>query len=435
LRLFSGRNYAPLWVTNNAINDRAKSASAYLAQVDTVGLDPNDYLAPRFKSGSSPDALAEDELKLTLSALTFARHAEIGRIHFTRVGSDIQYDLVPPDPASVLAKLAEGNDAGKVLDGYNPPQPEFKALRDKLAELRKGTLDTGPKAEAKPDKPRVHVPDGKILRPGMKDARVVAVRKRLDVVGDKDNPLYDDAVRDAIKTFQTESELEVDGNLGPNTTRALNGEQKEVRRPSHNSIDTILVNMERWRWLPRDLGNPHVVVNVPDYSLALYNDGKVYWHTRIVVGKPNLATPMVSAEMKFITVNPTWNVPPSIIEKEYLPALEQDPQAGAHGLATADADNHPYISQRPAPATRSANRFNFPNVPRLKHDTLRLTCSRVRSAPTATAMRGKTGSPRQSGCRWCCRGALTKRSRDMLAARDQHQLSEMVPVHRRIDGS
>jgi L,D-transpeptidase YcbB len=361
---YSGRNYAPLWVTNTAINDRAKSASAYLAQVDTVGLDPNDYPLPRFNSGSSPDALAEDELKLTLSALTFARHAEIGRIHYTRVGSDIQYDLVPPEPASVLAKLAESSDAGNVLDSYNPPQPEFKALKDKLAELRKGTLDANPKTEAKPDKPRVHVPDGKILRPGMKDARVVALRKRLDIAGDKDNPLYDDAVRDAVKTFQTESELEVDGNLGPNTTRALNGEQKEVRRPSHNPIDTILVNMERWRWLPRDLGNPHVTVNVPDYTLTLYNDGKVYWHTRIVVGKPNLATPMVSAEMKFITVNPTWNVPPSIIEKEYLPALEQDPQALERiGLKlTQEADGTIRISQPPGAGNALGRiRFNFPN--------------------------------------------------------------------------
>ena len=85
--------------------------------------------------------------------------------------------------------------------------------------------------------------------------------------------------------------------------------------------------MERWRWLPRDIGNPHVIVNVPDYTLTLYNNDKVYWHTKIVAGKPGKATPMVSAEMKFITVNPTWNVPPSIIENEYLPALQQDPQA------------------------------------------------------------------------------------------------------------
>jgi murein L,D-transpeptidase YcbB/YkuD len=122
--------------------------------------------------------------------------------------------------------------------------------------------------------------------------------------------------------------------------------------------------MERWRWLPRDLGNPHVMVNVPDYTLTLYNDGKVYWHTRIVVGKPNLATPMVSAEMKFITVNPTWNVPPSIIEKEYLPALEQDPQALERiGLKlTQDADGTIHISQPPGAGNALGRiRFNFPN--------------------------------------------------------------------------
>jgi murein L,D-transpeptidase YcbB/YkuD len=122
--------------------------------------------------------------------------------------------------------------------------------------------------------------------------------------------------------------------------------------------------MERWRWLPRDLGNPHVTVNVPDYTLTLYNDGKVYWHTRIVAGKPNLATPMVSAEMKFITVNPTWNVPPSIIEKEYLPALEQDPQALERiGLKlTQDADGTIHISQPPGAGNALGRiRFNFPN--------------------------------------------------------------------------
>ena len=361
---YSSHNYVPLWVSNNAINDRAKAAAAYLAQADAVGLDPIDYPVPNFKSGTGIEALAEDEIKLTVSALTFARHAQIGRIHFTRVGSDIQYDLAAPDSATVLAKLAESDDAGKVLDSFNPPQAGFKALKAKLAELRRGTIDTNPKAQAKPERPRVHVAEGKILRPGMKDARVVALRKRLDVAGDKDNPLYDDAVRDAVKTFQTESDLEVDGNLGPNTTRALNGEQREAQRPSANPIDTIIVNMERWRWLPRDLGNPHVIVNVPDYSLTLYNDGKVYWHTRIVVGKPNLATPMVSAEMKFITVNPTWNVPPSIIEKEYLPALEQDPQALERiGLKlTQDADGTIHISQPPGAGNALGRiRFNFPN--------------------------------------------------------------------------
>jgi murein L,D-transpeptidase YcbB/YkuD len=361
---YSGRNYTPLWVSDNAANARAKDAITYLAQADAVGLDPNDYPTPDFKAATSPDALAEAEIKLTASALTFARHAQIGRIHYSRVGADIQYDLVAPEAADVLGKLADSDDAGKVLDGFNPPHAEFKALRAKLAELRKGPLATDAKPEQKAEQPRVHVPEGKILRPGQKDARVAALRKRLNITGDKDNLLYDDAVRDAVKTFQTESELGVDGNLGPNTVRALNGEKKEVRHASADPIETIIVNMERWRWVPRNLGNPHVIVNVPDFTLSLYNDGKVYWKTKIVAGKPGLATPMVSAEMKFITVNPTWNVPPSIIEKEYLPALQEDPQAlDRIGLKlTQDADGTVHISQPPGAGNALGRiRFNFPN--------------------------------------------------------------------------
>ena len=226
---YKARNYAPLWVSNGAADARAKTAIAYLAQVDSVGLDPNDYPTPDFKVAVTAETLAEAELKLTTSALIFARHAQIGRIHFTRVGADIEFNLVAPEPTNVLAKLADGDDAGKVLDGFNPPQPEFKALRTKLAELRKGPATPDTRAEDKPEPPRVRVPDGKILRPGMKDARVLALRKRLDVAGDKDNPLYDDAVRDAVKTFQTESDIVVDGNLGPNTVRALMASKRRWR--------------------------------------------------------------------------------------------------------------------------------------------------------------------------------------------------------------
>ncbi|HEY5216294.1 MAG TPA: L,D-transpeptidase family protein, partial [Pseudolabrys sp.] len=157
---------------------------------------------------------------------------------------------------------------------------------------------------------------------------------------------------------------DADGNLGPNTVRAMNGEKRQARGPSADPIDTIIVNMERWRWYPRDLGNPHVVVNIPDYTLTLYNDGKVYWHTKIVVGKPGKSTPLISAEMKFITVNPTWNVPPSIIENEYLPALREDPQAlDRIGLKlTQDADGTVHVSQPPGAGNALGRiRFNFPN--------------------------------------------------------------------------
>ena len=360
---YKARNFAPLWLTAGAANDRAKAAVAYLAQADASGLDPSDYSSPDFKSAITADAQAEAELRLTAAALTFARHAQTGRISYTRVGSDIQFDPAAPDTADVLAKLASGTDAGKVLDSYNPPQPEFKALKAKLAELRKnGGLIAKP---AEGDKPvTIKVAEGKILRPGMKDARVVSLRKRLNVSGDKENPLYDDVVRDAVKVFQTEAELTTDGNLGNATVKALNGEKKAAQGPTADPIDTVVVNMDRWRWLPRDLGNPHVIVNVPDYRLTLFNEGKVYWTTKIVAGKPYHMTPMVSAEMKFITVNPTWNVPPSIIENEYLPALREDPQAlDRIGLKLVqDPDGTVRISQPPGAGNALGRiRFNFPN--------------------------------------------------------------------------
>ena len=360
---YNARGFKPLWVANGAGGERAKSAIAYLAKADAVGLEPSDYPTPDFNAATSPDALAEAELKLTASALTFARQAQIGRVHYTRVSADIQFDLKAPEPADVLAKLAANDDAGKTLDSYNPPMAEFKALRAKLAELRSGK-GVAAKAEEKAA-PQVHVPEGKILKPGMKDVRVIALRKRLDVKGDKENQLYDDAVRDAVRTFQTVADLNADGNLGANTVKAMNGEKTEAAKgPSADPTDVILVNMERWRWYARDLGNPHVVVNIPNYQLTLFNDDKVYWNTKIVVGKPGKNTPLISAEMKFITVNPTWNVPPSIIEKEYLPALREDPQAlDRIGLKlTQDADGTVHIAQPPGAGNALGRiRFNFPN--------------------------------------------------------------------------
>jgi len=152
--------------------------------------------------------------------------------------------------------------------------------------------------------------------------------------------------------------------LGPNTVRALNGERQAARRPSVDPIDTIIANMERWRWLPHDLGKTYVMVNIPDYTLQVVHNNKLVWKTKIVVGKPNLPTPMTSAEMKYITVNPTWNVPPSIVENEYLPALQQDPQALERiGLKiTQDADGTVHIFQPPGDKNALGRiRFNFPN--------------------------------------------------------------------------
>src|SRR3984885_6486801 len=128
--------------------------------------------------------------------------------------------------------------------------------------------------------------------------------------------------------------------------------------------------MERWRWLPRDLGVPalgdaYVILNIPDYTLKVMQHGDQVWTTRVVTGKPGEhATPLLTETMKYITVNPTWNVPPSIVYGEYLPALQQDPTVLQRmGLRLdRNPDGSVHISQPPGEANALGRiRFNFPN--------------------------------------------------------------------------
>ena len=122
--------------------------------------------------------------------------------------------------------------------------------------------------------------------------------------------------------------------------------------------------MERWRWYARDLGQAYSMVNQPDFSLKVVKDGATVWTTRVVIGKPNMATPLLSETMKYITINPTWNVPPSIVHNEYLPALAQDPTVLSRmGLKVVNnRDGSVHIYQPPGEANALGRiRFNFPN--------------------------------------------------------------------------
>src|SRR5215471_7865824 len=137
-------------------------------------------------------------------------------------------------------------------------------------------------------------------------------------------------------------------------------------------IDTIIANMERWRWYPRDLGNAHVLVNLPDFTLKVMHNGVQAWTTRIVIGKPSMATPLLSETMKYITVNPTWHVPQSIVRNEYLPALAQDPTVLERmGLRVSYSGGGVEITQPPSDSNALGRvRFNFPNrFSVYQHDT------------------------------------------------------------------
>ncbi len=345
---YSGRGYAPLWIAEGVLNERAKAVIARLKAANADGLDPSDYPTPDFKAAAErPDALAEAEIKLTNSVLTYARHAQTGRVHFSRVSADIHYEQVFPDPAEILAKMADATDTGEALGSYNPPHEGYKALRAKLAEAR------APRGEAGP----LRIAGGPLLKAGMRDDRVPLLRERLGVAGGADTT-YDKALAEAVKKFQRQHELSASGNLNSSTIDVLNGPRRD------RDADVIIANMERWRWLPRDLGKAYVMANIPDFTLKLVRDGATIWHTKIVTGKPTMATPLLSEPMRFITVNPTWNVPPSIVQNEYLPALQEDPMALERiGLKIEyNRDGTVHIFQPPGDKNALGRiRFNFPN--------------------------------------------------------------------------
>ncbi|MBV8321038.1 MAG: L,D-transpeptidase family protein, partial [Hyphomicrobiales bacterium] len=274
---YQNRNFLPLWLDKGIENARATSAVARLKHADADGLEVSDYKTPNF-AGLGSDALAEAELKLTQSVLTYARHVQAGRFPYTRVSRNIELPQAVPEPADILGAIAAAADAGAALDAFSPQHEEYQKLKTMLAEVR---ANSGSK---KGEAPR-----------------------------------------------QVET--------------------------------TIIANMERWRWYPRDLGKAHVVVNQPDFTLRVMHEGAQVWTTRIVIGKPSMPTPLLSETMKFITVNPTWHVPPSIVHNEYLPALAQDPTVLARmGLHVSYSGGGVSITQPPGPNNALGRiRFNFPN--------------------------------------------------------------------------
>jgi murein L,D-transpeptidase YcbB/YkuD len=156
------------------------------------------------------------------------------------------------------------------------------------------------------------------------------------------------------------------------TLAELRGKSADAKGEASKQIETIVANMERWRWYPRDLGNSHVLVNQPDFTLKVMHNGGQVWTTRIVIGKPSMATPLLSETMKFITVNPTWTVPQSIVRNEYLPALAQDPTVLERmGLRVSYNGGGVTITQPPGAGNALGRvRFNFNNrFSVFQHDT------------------------------------------------------------------
>jgi murein L,D-transpeptidase YcbB/YkuD len=363
-KFYNAREFAPLWTQGGAVTESGKGIIARLKDAASEGLNAADYPVPDFAAATTADSLAEAELKLTASMLDYARQAQSGRMHWSQVSADISYPEHPTEPTEVLTNVTTAKDASAALEGYNPPHKLYRELKAKLAELR--GQGGGPVIQIAEGPALKFTPARGKKQPAveMEDARVPQLRAKLGITENADDTHYDAKVAEAVRKFQEGAELKPTGVLDDRTVKALNGPKRD------RQIDTVIVNMERWRWLPRQLGAPslgnaYVILNIPDYTLKVMQNGALVWNTKVVTGKPGVhATPLLTETMKFITVNPTWNVPPSIIYNEYLPALQQDPTVLERmGLRLERArDGSIHISQPPGEANALGRiRFNFPN--------------------------------------------------------------------------
>ncbi|BAQ18518.1 L,D-transpeptidase family protein [Methyloceanibacter caenitepidi] len=305
-----------LWVDGRGLTARGKSAMEEIARADDYGLDAADYKLPDLSKldEATPEALAKAEIQISHAVLEYARDARGGRIDPRRISRNLDPTLALPKPAEVIQSIAYRPDAGTYLRSFQPQHPQFEALRQKLLALRGGNTDTDAK------EPEIQIPSGPLLRLGDTDPQVTLLRTRLGVPQGSDPELYDETVSEAVKRFQKTHNTAADGVVGPGTRRLLNNPHLR-NAGSATDIKKILLNMERWRWLPQDQGRFYVTVNVPEFMLRVVKEDETVYTTRVVVGKTKTPTPIFSDDMKSVVFGPYWNVPNSIKTGEIRPYI------------------------------------------------------------------------------------------------------------------
>jgi murein L,D-transpeptidase YcbB/YkuD len=321
IEYYSVPDQALLWVNDDGLTPRAKMVMVEIGKADDYGLRAADYALPDGSGPSDSDAnatnwLASAELKISAAVLNYAKDARGGRINPLQVSKNLDPSLALPDPVEVIESIAIRSDPATYLRSFQPDQPQFEALRQKLIELRGGKVE-------ETTKDVLIIPDGPLLKFGIEHEQVALLRKRLNVPAGNNENRFDEVVLEAVRQFQSESGVGADGVVGPGTRRLLNGGQRPHDAGSPARVNQILVNMERWRWLPHDLGAFYVTVNIPEFTLRVVAEGETVHTARVVVGKPDKQTPVFSDEMEEIVFNPYWNVPNSIKNEEIAPYFSQ----------------------------------------------------------------------------------------------------------------
>jgi len=318
---YEGRDYKPIWTRDSGVKAKGKALLELLKAAEVHGLNPDDYSIPDIEErigSTNPEELAELDLIMSDVFADFGRDINQGRVLPQEASQRNHIEVKGPGPLNLIDGAEMADDLDPYVKSLLPKSQQYARLEAKLAEYKAIAALGGWPA----------VPEGAALKPGADDPRIPTLRKTLSIMGDfkgkADDPgtLYDEPLVEAVKAFQARHGLTDDGVIGPGTLSAINV-------PVEERIRLMVLNLERRRWMPDDLGARYVFVNLADAYLKVVQDEdgreKTVHTARLVVGKPYSSTPVFSEMMKYVVFNPNWGVPASIANGEYLPKLRNDP--------------------------------------------------------------------------------------------------------------
>ena len=318
---YERRTYRPAWTQTTKFDDLIQM----VGRAEEEGLLPEDYHYShleelRSRDTSDANSLATLDILLTDSLVRYGYHQKFGKVNPVKLDSNwnLTRTIGGNDPAEVIQGAIDSKDIREYISEILQRGPYYRRMKDLLAEYRAKATDV--------KNIQAVIPEGPALKRGMEDARVGLLRTRLQEYGDLDkapidNPnLFDEELENAVKVFQQSAALDVDGIVGAGTLAQLNTSVQ-------SRIDQIRVNMERIRWIFRDIrdNEDFVIVNIAGFETMLVRNHEVVWRTRAQVGRTYRKTPVFRAEMKYAQFNPTWTVPPTILRRDIFPKVKADP--------------------------------------------------------------------------------------------------------------
>ncbi len=329
-RAFYGRrDFTPAWIERGSPRPQMKALIRAVHAADREGLDPELYSASLLdrrmedaskgfltSKGFNPREAVAMDVWLTWLYVKFASDLADGVSDLAH--ADPSWKIRPEsiDPLGRLEAALRDNRVAESLFELTPTHPDYRALQKTLVDYRRQAARGGWPA----------VPARLNVKAGESSPHVGLLARRLAASGDYTGPVpsgnpavpYGPALQDAVTRFQRRHGLADDGAAGPALAAALN-------IPLEARIQQIALNMERWRWLPRELGDRYILVNIPEMRLEVWDHGTVPLSMRVVVGKPDTQTPIFNDEMTHIVFAPYWNVPTEIAKNETLPSVLRDP--------------------------------------------------------------------------------------------------------------